>query len=327
MAGWNTTDFNWDTLSTFYNAPPGLLLNDLLAAATERWNVLHDTDILDSYDVGDNAPLDVNEYNTLFMAVLSGVGENRFTRPVSGSSYDYTNAPDMPYWDIGELVSSIGPFPANGKVIENPYGPDAYFYEANAPLTAEWCKWWYEAMNKLVRVEYRDGLLRNAFSQEKEHTSAVPETYAEAKSAWEAEDWSTPVISPNAGANQDAKKLGHIDGFTLGRYRSITNQSVNQWKPYQYAGNYTLSVWSKFFEPSKIYENPDYPCSNDTYAQVEDDETVRSGVYVKDVKFGYFDTITLSEPQNNGDEHEWNSYYEANHCRFDISGGFEYVAP
>jgi len=322
MAGWNTTDFNWESLPTFYNAPPGMLLNDLLAAATERWSTLSDTEISNS-SVGDNAPLSVNAYNDIFTSLVWGDGSNRFIRPASATSYDYTNEPDIFYWDRASLVSELGAIPEHTKAGTSPpfFFPE---YESNAPLTAEWCQWWYKAIKLLVRVEYRiGGLMSTMLTSDKEHDGAS-ETYAEAKSAWAAEPWSTPA--PSVGEASQSARLNVFGGFNLQRFRGITDQATYQWKPHLYTGNYTLSAWGRFGAlPFWVYDNPDYPCAVNTYAKIFDDASVQSEVYDKDIEFGYFDTITASEPEN-FDTRFWSSSGTLrNHCRFDISGGFEYV--
>jgi len=321
MAGWNTTDFNWETLSTFYNAPLGMLLNDLLAAATERWNVFNDTE-LNHPSIGDNGPRNINAYSSVFFSVLLGFS-NRFIRPVAGDSYDYTNASNVLYWDMAELVNEIGTIPDHG-FLSSPPGPAFPGYHINAPVTAEWCQWWYHALNKLVRMEYRPGIMSTSLRSGKSYESS-DETFAEAKASWAAEPWGSS--SPGSGfASQTAKE------FTLGNYRlirnrSITDQATGQWKPYLYTGNYTLSAWAKFSHiTGEVYDNIDYPCNKNTYAQLWNDASVQTEVYNKDFEFGYFDTITTSEPEN-FDNRGWSSSVPRNHCRFDVEEGFEYVAP
>jgi len=324
MPGWNTIDFNWETLSTFYNAPPGLLLNDLLAAATERWNVLSDTEISHP-TIGDNAPLNVNAYNSVFKRLLTPDGFNRFTRPVTGDSYDYTNESAIPHWTMAELINSIGPFPDNGFEIIPQFGPRTYGYHNNAPVTAEWCQWWYHALNKLVRMEYLTNSMMSTMLRSGKGFIGTDETFTEAKTAWVGEPWSTPTLSV-VGASQSAGRVQA--SFNVNRTRSKTDQATFQWKPYLYTGNYTLTAWGKFRGlPSTIYENPDYPCADGTYAKIWDDAAVQSGVYDKDFEFGYFDTITISEPLTFV-RREWHNEGATlgNHCRFDVEDGFKYVA-
>jgi len=321
MDGWNTTDFNWESVSTFYNAPPGLLLDDLLAAATERWNTFSDDEI--SVGVGDNSPLKLGTYADIFGSLLFGDNGARFMRPVSEDSYDYTNESSILYWDMASLVSELGPVPDYGKSIE--IAPGLFFpsYENNAPVTAEWCQWWYKAINKLVRSNYSQGLMQTMLGSYKDY-SGTGETYAEAKSSWAAKSWTEPAAGPG-DASQSAEHTG--GGFDLRRERSITDQATYQWQPHLYTHNYTLSVWGRFGASfSYVYDNPDYPCDRNTYAKIFDDTSVQSGVYDKDVKFGYFDTITAEEPEN-FDRRFWSSGTLSNHCRFDIEDGFEYVAP
>jgi len=319
--GWNTTDFNWESVSTLYNAPTGLLLNDLLAAATERWNVISDTEISHP-GIGDNGPLNIGAYTDVFTSLLfAGGGLNQFLRPVSGSSYDYTNESNISYWDMDELISDIGAIPDHGFVTDPPFGPPTYGYYGNAPLTAEWCQWWYKALNKLVRYDYREGVMATCLRDGKTYDSS-DETFAEAKASWAAESW-TPS-TPGAGfAAQRATQIAGGD-YRLTRSRSITDQATGQWKPHRYAGNYTLSAWSKFLTASNDYDNVDYPCSLNTYARLWNDESSHSGVYGTDFEFGYFDTITASEPED-FKSRGWFSSNPRTHCRFDVSGGFEYV--
>jgi len=322
MAGWNTTDFNWEDVSSYYNAPPGMLLADLLAAATERFSVYSDT-ALSHPLIGDNGPLKINAYNNIFTGLLFATGNNRFIRPVTGDSYDYTNEPDIPYWDLTSLVDELGAIPGHTKPGTL---PPFFFptYEINAPLTAEWCQWWYKAINLLVRMEYRDGLMSTMLNSAKNYSS-TSETYAEAKSSWAAESWTTPALFPGVASQTADHAAG--DSFILGRQRSKTDQATLQWKPHLYAGNYTLSVWGKFVASfPRVYDNPDYPCAVNTHAKIFDDASVKSGVYGPDIEFGYFDTITASEPEN-FDRRFWGSSTPANHCRFDIEDGFKYVSP
>jgi hypothetical protein len=296
-------------VNTLYNAPVGLLLDQLLSAAEERWNVFNDV-ALDKSEVGVNAPLNVESYRNIFVSVVdaSPAQTLRFVRPVSGV-YDWTNEPSMLYWDMTEMVSELGAEPD---------------YGVNAPVTAEWCQWWYNALNKLVQMEYGPGILVGSTGSiaSRKTFSGPAASYAAAKAAWAALPWSsTSVATPF----QSALKTAGGGSYLLRRLRIVTDQSTTQWKPHLYTGNYTVSAWSQF-RASNIYDNVDYPCNEDTYAKFWDDGSLQSGVYGDDIDWGFFDTITASEPAA-GTTREWVVNEYGHHAKFDVTGGFDYVAP
>jgi hypothetical protein len=49
-------------------------------------------------------------------------------------------------------------------------------------------------------------------------------------------------------------------------------------------------------------------------------------VYGDDIDWGFFDTITASEPAA-GTTREWVVNEYGHHAKFDVTGGFDYVAP
>jgi len=309
--GW-TTEVTWTDLSTMYNAPPGLLLSDLLAAAEERWNVFNDTP-LDKSDVGENAPLNIIAYRNIFVSVVNGYDPinksqiRRFVRPVNGVGYDWTNEPDMLYWDMTSMVTHLGVEPGYGY---------------NAPLTAEWCQWWYNALNNLVQMEYGPVYLMSAasvFTSRKSFIGAAAD-FDDAKAQWVAALWSTPSVMFSSTISQQVLKTA-AGNWLIRRYRSITDQATTQWKPHLYTGNYTVNAWSRF-GPYGIYDNVDFPCAEDTFAMIWDDASTQSGVYGNDIAWGYFDDITTDEPEA-GTTRGWSTNVNtATHqCRF----GFDFI--
>jgi hypothetical protein len=330
--GWNTTDFDWEDVTTLYNVPTGLLLDDLLAAAQERWSVSSDSSLAEDFDLTDgsdstvNGALAVNKYTDAFESVLRGVpfgDDSFFVRPKNGS-YDWTNETEILQWKLEDLVAEIGPIPDHG--IYSPPPSDIVQYELNAPLTAEYCQWWYKAFNKLVRMHYAFGIWTNPTVEEKSYTSGFGDTYGEAKADWEGEPWE-PYVSASPIVEQVVIRPS-IFRFTLRRWRSKTNQAVNQWKPYQYTGNYTMEGWGRFLFTLQIYDNPDYPANIGEYAKLFEEPSLQSEV-ANDVEIGYFDNITITtEPEVDlGRGYFTFGTLVGSQLRFDVSGGFEYVAP
>jgi len=311
MPGWNTTDFNWETLSTFYNAPAGLLLDDLLSAAEERYNVFNNTELNKDFAKA-NGPPDTPAYRSVFNSLFViqppfGIPWFGFSRPLPGPSYDFTNVDILPTWEYDDMVAELGDEPDYGY---------------NVPVTAEWCQWWYYAINKLTRFRYRNLLNARTYS-EKSDFSGSDVSYSAAAAAWESLPW-----VPTATALVRQRTFGSFSaGFWLERRRVITDQISGQWTPFLYAGNYTLSAWGKFNSTSPS-DNVDYPCDSGTHAKVWDDASAQSGVYNKDIEVGNFETITVPEPPAIGGVRGWSENENlAQHARFDIAGGFKYVAP
>jgi len=319
---WNTVDIDWEDIDTLYNAPGGLLLDDLLNATTERFAALG-FDFLDPEKLDINAPVVLEPGFTYLrdamVICVNGTGNvspvrKRYVKPVSGV-YDWTDESDIPRWDMTEMEAELGPEPSHGF---------------NVPLTAEWCKWWHDALNKLIHCEYGEVPGRFTAAQNS-NRAGIDTTYAAAKAAFAADSWS----SWNNVTNFEPYQSMYHDSSIVNKYRGTRlRYRIRPDAPFQpgiYANNYLVTSWAKFTTSNrtaftKVYDNPDYPCNIDTYAKVWDDTDVQSGVYDKDITVGDFDTITASEPAADT-ERGWRITAIGSICRFDISGGFEYVAP
>jgi len=317
MAGWSE-EIEWGGTggdsAGLVNVPTGLLLGaeGLAGCARERLAPMYATNPAEDF-LTPNAPTNLVQLRSYLVTCVDGVsagttGRKQYIRP-GDNDYDWTDESDIDRWDMAKMVTELGPEP----VISG---------ETNSPVSATWVKWWYDALNLLTRVEY--GESAGGFgNSERSIRTGFGLTFAEAKSSFAARSWGQWV------------SLGIFEPWQLARSTTLTPYRVSRarvrtvsiFAPQSYLGNYTVAAWAKFTDFAGDYDNADYPCDEDTYASVWDDTDVQSGDYDKVIYVGDFDSITTSSP---ADEQRlgWTIPNVINRiCQFDISGGFEFVAP
>ena len=315
---WNT-DIDWTDLNSMVNVPLWVLLEDLSNATIERLKPLGGT-ALTPYKPGTNTPftietvsgIDLDYLRDAMVACVNGFRGTtefriRYLKPVSGY-YDWTNESDLSRWDMTALVAELGNEPEHGF---------------NAPITADWAKWWYDALNLLVYCEYGEVYGRFRDSQ-RSSRSGTDSTFLDAKIAYGADSWGSWSNTGGFSPLQYSRESGGT--YRVGRSRYRTRDTTYfAFTPRNYTANYTVTAWAKF-TAIDAYDNTDYPCNLDTYAEVWNDTDVQSGDYDKDITVNDIGTITATEPSID-EEVGWNVNSISRLCRFDIAGGFDYVAP
>jgi hypothetical protein len=311
---WNT-EIDWSNEDAMVNAPPWLLLEDLFSATAERLSTMTDTEYLTFGNevnapriVHSSLPSDIRYLREAMVACVEGLASDLvFIKPNSGGDYNYTNEEEIPIWSMVDMETELGPEPE--------------FYEFNAPLTAAWVKWWYDALNLLTRVMYP--LATHEFAVKDESGS----TFSEAQSNFNDGEWSpwTNITSAITARHSAVQTVN----YRIERIRLRTNP-LNRFTPFLYTGNYLVSAWARISSRASgaTYDNSDYPCNEDTYAQIFNDATVQQEEMDKDILVGDFDNATVGEPSPS-ERRGWSMDYDSKHqiCQFDIAGGFEYVAP
>jgi len=325
MAGWSE-EIEWggtgEDSAGLVNVPPGLLLGaeGLAGCARERLAPMYATDFISDDFLTPNAPTNLEQLRSYLGACVDGIllgtlSRRQYIRPGT-NDYDWTNESDIDRWDMTKMVAELGPEPVTA--------------ETNGPVSAAWVKWWYNALNLLTRVEYgrTTGVLDYGYQQSRRYGYAYEGTYAEAKTNFNNDTWDTWNDSGGHFSPNHDVLVNIYDTYIIDRTRY---RSKLGFKPFSYTLNYNLEVWAVFRGFEDGYENSDYPCNEDTYANIWEDTDTQSEEYNKQVVVGDFDSVTVGDPGTDktvgwvlwGDSGPTVSTV----CQFDISGGFEFVAP
>jgi len=327
MAGWSE-EIEWggpgEDSAGLVNVPTGLLLGaeGLAGCARERLAPMYATNPAEDF-LTPNAPTNLEQLRSYLVACVDGLfvgttSRRQYIRPGT-NDYDWTDESDIDRWDMTKMEIELGVEPVTA--------------ETNGPVSAAWVKWWYNALNLLTRVEYgrTSGVLDHGYQQSRRFGYSFQGTYAEAKADFDSDTWATwsDVLSGHFSPNHYVS-AGDSDTYIINRNRY---RSKLGFKPNSYTRNYKLEAWAVLRRAEDGYENSDYPCNEDTYANIWEDADNQSEEYDKQVLVGDFDTVTVGDP-GTGKTVGWlldpwlsGGPTVSTVCQFDIEGGFEYVAP
>jgi len=324
MAGWSE-EIEWggtgEDSAGLVNVPPGLLLGaeGLAGCARERLAPMYATNPAEDF-LTPNAPTNLEQLRSYLVTCVDGVSvgsvnRSQYIRP-GDNDYDWTNEADIDRWDMTKMVAELGAEPVTA--------------ETNGPVSAAWVKWWYNALNLLTRVEYGRtvGVLGTGYQQSRRYGYSFHGTYAEAKTNFNSDTWDTWNDSAGHFSPDHFVLVSMYDTYIVDRYRY---RSKLGFKPNSYTLNYNLEVWAVLRGAEDGYENGDYPCNEDTYANIWEDADTQSEEYNKQVVVGDFNTVTVGDP-GTGKTVGWTLWTPSGPtvstvCRFDIEDGFEFVAP
>jgi len=279
VAGW-TTELDWSDSAKMVNAPTGLLLGDggLAGCMRERLSTISTLDLSKLLNI--NAPNDLAALRSNMVTCVDGITQYLgFVRP-GDNDYDWTNEAEIDRWTMAKMETELGPEPDSGAT--------------NGPVSAEWVKWWYDALNLLTHAAY---VIDSPIRYSREGSGA---TFSEAKDDFADSSWFQESSVLFWYAIQSAFSFRSGSEYSVTRERSKSHPSFS-FSPGGYENNYKISAWAQFTFPSfAVYENPDYPCNKDTYAKTLDEPIVQSGEYDTPITVGDFDTITVSDPGSAG---------------------------
>jgi len=328
---WNTK-IDWGNENKIVNAQTGLPLDDLYGAASERVSTLRTPSPTD--EVETNSPLTLSALRGRLVDAVNGqviiinvplpivVARWGYIRSTGDDDYDYAGETSIDYWTMAKMETELGPEPE--------------YYASGAPLTAAWLKWWHDAMNLLTHVSYPfESPYSTASFQDSERTTLglINSTdYAAVIDVWENEaEWDSWTAG-SAVARHVSFRAQPFNTLAILRTR-YRMDPANRFSPYAYTNNYTLMSVLGFFAPSSggfHYENNDYSAVTEgTLGEVYSDTSIQSGVYTEDISIGDFESVTVEAPPIDtfSSSQGWGATSYRHICRYDIEGGFEFVAP
>jgi len=327
---WNE-DIDWSSENKLVNIPTGLPLDDLYGAASERVSTLLTPSPLDEVDI--NSPLALSSLRDRLVDAVNGqviiinvpfpivVARWGYIRKTSGDDYDYAGETSIDYWTMAKMVTELGPEPD--------------YYDIGAPLTAAWLKWWYDAINLLTHVSYPFGTAYSTASfQYSDRTTAgliLSSDWEAVVEVWEDEATWDSWTTGDADVRHLSFRAQPFNTLSILRTR-YRMDPANRFSPYAYTNNYTLMSVLGFFAAASggfYYENNDYPTAGGTLGEVYSDTSIQSGVYTKDISIGDFESVTVTAPPTDpfSSSQGWGAASHRQICRYDIDGGFEFVAP
>ncbi len=172
---WNT-NIDWTDVDTLVNVSTEIL-EDFIGATTERLNALG---VTISSSVAVNAPNSTALRGAMVDCVegVGSTGQSRihFVKPV-GTDYSWHNQSAITHWDMTAMETTLGAEPDHG---------------VNAPLTASWLLWWYNALNLLTHCEYGEvfgGFVPGASQRSLRRGYAFQSTYDAAVDDFDADTW------------------------------------------------------------------------------------------------------------------------------------------
>lgn len=312
--GWNE-DVAWGEQGVFQglvNAPSEILLKDLEAATNER---LPGLGLAPIESIKKNKPVNVVGLRNAMVDVLTspfpGLFGRYYVKPNPSGEFSWLNESEIVPWSLAEMEAELEK-------------PEPEYYETGSSLSAEWVKWWYDALNLVTHGYYGEGPLSGS------KRDVFGSTFSEAVDNFNS---STSWDTSNTNFNSHSVRTTSSGGAFIDRF--YTQQLVLLYPGRDpsspgggYQGDYTVSVWAKFtkLREDHKYDNADFPCTVDTFNQVFGDSTVQNGEYDRNIIWGNIETSSVSDPGLN-ETGGWFAVEVSPILKFDIEGGFKYIAP
>jgi len=303
-----STDYDWTSADTLRNNPREIILQ-LVPALNERRENANTSLSYPAIVVERGEPMatvQLLDYANKIDQVMENSFFSSFADQTDGVGGDFSGG-NIPHWDQLRLNAAIG--------LDRPD------FNPGDVVSAEWVWWMYSALNLLI---WTDNETSGRVSNRSRTVTGQP-SFSAAVTAWNAEPWG--AWSGYGATSSPARHSGSQSSISrrASRLDAISPPSSTYYK---------ADIYVRFSRRSiTVYENNDYTgVGENTLGRVHEDSTRRTGDFPQGLaEVGNFDVVTVTEPVSGSRGWATEESFDTADWRiirkFDVTGGFDYVAP
>lgn len=308
MAGWNTTDIDWTSAATLEPTlarQPYLVLYDIAEALRERSPTLDSVSLLAAVRRNDKRKI-VRDIDAKYEEMYTKFADH------TDNSGVWNDEASIPMWTEANLETQTG--------LSRPDSP-----MRGDRISPDWAFWMYSAINLLLWTV--KGQLVSSVSWNRK--DADDATWADAITAFNAASWSG--WSSYGAYSSPAFHQAYLYASSYVIIREAFRLDALAAPTSQY---YMADVYTQFKTGLIIanYENNDYAAADGNLYRVYSDAVRRLGALPQGtVEVGYIDECSITTEPTGFDGTGWETGQAANSWqlirKYDVAGGFDYVAP